>query len=49
MEIIEEQTVYCLPNLFSRRSLKIRVKDCFYDGKILTHNEVFEKKDQVLQ
>ena len=41
VEITKEQTVYCLPNLFSRRNLKITVKDCFYDRKILTHNEVF--------
>ena len=44
VEITEEQTVYWLPNFFSRRKLKIWVKDCFYDGKILTHNEDFLEK-----
>ena len=41
VEIRKEQTVYCLPHLFFRRNLKIGVKECFYDGKILTHNEFF--------
>ena len=44
VEITEEQTVYCLPNFFSRRKLKTWVKDCFYDGKILAHNEDFLEK-----
>ena len=48
VEITEEQTVYCLPNLFSKRNLKIREKDCFYDGNILTHNEDFLEKKLIL-
>ena len=41
VEITEEQTVYCLPNLFSRQNLIIREKDCFYDGKYLHITNIF--------
>ena len=46
--ITEEQTVYCLPNLFSRKTLKIREKDCFFNGNIITHNEDFLEKKLTL-